>query len=284
MRQSERLHPSRQRTRRTIAVLPLAVLLAGLALTSAASSANASAPTNVSASAPTEAASTPSKAKLRKRAKVLAFEMHLQTFRLVKNHQKFGRDTYFDWNDDGCSLPRQLKSIAHRWDRLFTPACKRHDFGYRNFGKGLMLASNAATKYGIDSQFLTDMKWLCTQSGGSGCGFAAKLFYLGVHKSGQAQTAFYNRFCPDKRLCLFDDTGYADRRVNFTHAYANLKYLGFNDKASAVKNNTGYAFLLFEDAGANGSKRCIPAGDWVSDLGSFGDETSSLVTLSTCPS
>jgi hypothetical protein len=61
----------------------------------------------------------------------------------------------FDWSTDGCSgTPAALRS-------LFDPACQEHDFGYRNFGKGLTLGRNEQTRRWIDDRFRAEMKGIC---------------------------------------------------------------------------------------------------------------------------
>jgi hypothetical protein len=61
----------------------------------------------------------------------------------------------FNWSSDSCSwTPSSLKE-------LFDPACQEHDFGYRNFGKGLTLGRNETTRRWIDDRFRTEMKSIC---------------------------------------------------------------------------------------------------------------------------
>lgn len=61
----------------------------------------------------------------------------------------------FDWSTDGCS------QTPASWKTLFDPACQEHDFGYRNFGKGLTLGRNETTRAWIDGRFRTEMKAIC---------------------------------------------------------------------------------------------------------------------------
>ena len=62
----------------------------------------------------------------------------------------------FDWTTDSCSPPTPAS-----WRRLFDPACQQHDFGYRNFGKGLTLGRDENTRRRIDDRFLAEMKSIC---------------------------------------------------------------------------------------------------------------------------
>lgn len=62
----------------------------------------------------------------------------------------------FDWTTDSCSPPTPAS-----WRNLFDPACQLHDFGYRNFGKGLTLGRNETTRRWIDDRFVVEMKGIC---------------------------------------------------------------------------------------------------------------------------
>lgn len=70
-----------------------------------------------------------------------------------------GHDARFDWNSDGCSAP-VVGSDGRSFD--FAAACRRHDFGYRNF---LTLEGGrhwtAPVRRRVDDQFLRDMKEHC---------------------------------------------------------------------------------------------------------------------------
>lgn len=61
----------------------------------------------------------------------------------------------FDWSSDSCSwTPSPLRN-------LFDPACQQHDFGYRNFGKGLTLGRDESTRKWIDDRFRAELKGIC---------------------------------------------------------------------------------------------------------------------------
>lgn len=62
----------------------------------------------------------------------------------------------FDWTSDGCSPP-----TPGSWKKLFDGPCQLHDFGYRNFGKGLTLGRSEDTRHWIDDRFEAEMKRLC---------------------------------------------------------------------------------------------------------------------------
>ena len=61
----------------------------------------------------------------------------------------------FDWSDDGCT------STPPSWANLFNGPCALHDFGYRNFGRGLSLGRDDATRKRIDDRFLIEMRRVC---------------------------------------------------------------------------------------------------------------------------
>lgn len=64
----------------------------------------------------------------------------------------------FDWSDDGCS---GIPKIRDLYREVFDAPCQQHDFGYRNYGKGLQLGRNSSTRLWIDRRFLREMRRLC---------------------------------------------------------------------------------------------------------------------------
>lgn len=70
----------------------------------------------------------------------------------------------FDWTDDGCSGHEQIGFVSNIYRDLFNQPCRQHDFGYRNFGKGLTLDRTELMRAWIDSRFLAEMKRLCNNS------------------------------------------------------------------------------------------------------------------------
>jgi hypothetical protein len=64
----------------------------------------------------------------------------------------------FDWSDDGCS-----KTPAHLASR-FRSACLQHDFGYRNFGKGLTLGRTENMRSAVDKEFRSEMYRICERT------------------------------------------------------------------------------------------------------------------------
>jgi hypothetical protein len=227
------------------------------------------------------------RAQLVKRAKQLQFSYSLAHFIKVKKTKKSAVDKKFDWHDNGCSSP--FGALTAHWEAVFDRSCKRHDFGYRNFGHGLALGSNDTTKRQIDARLLSDMRHQCSSYSGSlfSCYAAAQGFYEAVAHTGAAQTAFYAGACPANRFCLFDDSGYKDRRIALSKSENDLNDINFGDKTSSVKNRQKVAWVIYDDHDYHDRSLCIPAGVNVSSLSSYGfnDKTSSAKRLSTarCP-
>jgi hypothetical protein len=94
----------------------------------------------------------------------------------------------FDWSTDGCSGP---KFTQHVYKDLFDKPCRLHDFGYRNYGRGLHLGRNETTRAWIDLRFKQEMDRRCNhftgwQSGvGVACRAAAHLIYDFERKTGE---------------------------------------------------------------------------------------------------
>jgi hypothetical protein len=87
----------------------------------------------------------------------------------------------FNWQDDGCS------NVPDRpYGYNFKNACARHDFGYRNYGRGLRLDRSEARRYWIDATFYWDMarecqthRWMYRH-----CMGVATAYYQGVRRLG----------------------------------------------------------------------------------------------------
>ena len=94
----------------------------------------------------------------------------------------------FNWSADGCST-----SPAYPGGFNFKDACNRHDFGYRNYGKGSIKASPFdATREFVDNRFRSDLMNECARYSGSArtdCEGYAQSYFLAVRT--QAGKAFY---------------------------------------------------------------------------------------------
>jgi len=69
------------------------------------------------------------------------------------------REAPFEWSSDGCSSPIPLDGYRI----VFAPACRQHDFGYRNYGArwSQKLSPNQETKRWIDARFAQEMGRIC---------------------------------------------------------------------------------------------------------------------------
>ncbi|KAK3396712.1 prokaryotic phospholipase A2-domain-containing protein [Sordaria brevicollis] len=83
------------------------------------------------------------------------------------------------WTSDGCS-----KSPDNPAGYPFTPACHRHDFGYRNYKDQSRFSD--ANKKKIDDNFKEDLVFQCTNNGhGTACKALAQVYYLAVRAFGR---------------------------------------------------------------------------------------------------
>jgi hypothetical protein len=86
----------------------------------------------------------------------------------------------FDWSTDGCSGPKFTKRI---YKNLFDKPCRLHDFGYRNYGRGLHLGRNETTRAWIDLRFKEEMDRRCNH-------FTGWQSYKGVVCRGEAHLIY----------------------------------------------------------------------------------------------
>ena len=63
----------------------------------------------------------------------------------------------FDWTSDGCSR------TPPAWAVVFDGPCEQHDFGYRNFGNGLLLERTEARRAWIDGRLLAGLREVCAE-------------------------------------------------------------------------------------------------------------------------
>ncbi|KAL1835437.1 hypothetical protein VTJ49DRAFT_6709 [Mycothermus thermophilus] len=83
-----------------------------------------------------------------------------------------------DWSSDGCS-----SSPDNPFGFPFTPACHRHDFGYRNYKAQKRFTD--AGKLKVDNQFKTDLYYQCRSTSVRGvCEALAEVYYAAVRAFG----------------------------------------------------------------------------------------------------
>ena len=95
----------------------------------------------------------------RAQIETFVFRTPLATFISTANSST--RDARLDWSSDGCSAPI-IESTGRTFD--FRNACRRHDFGYRNYSRldnGTKWTS--ALRARVDAVFLKDMHADCAR-------------------------------------------------------------------------------------------------------------------------
>jgi hypothetical protein len=125
------------------------------------------------------------------------FSKSLSQFITIKGQAPYADQ--LDWSDDGCSY-----SPDNPFGFKFLPACKRHDFGYRNYKRQSRFTE--ANRLRIDNNFKADMynqcagNWICNRTadlyykavrefGGSGASTAAAVDRYNVKAKAEALTA-----------------------------------------------------------------------------------------------
>jgi hypothetical protein len=101
------------------------------------------------------------------------FSKSLSEFSSIRSDQPY--PDQLDWSSDACSWSPD-KPLGYN----FTPACHRHDFGYRNYKRQGRF--NETTRAAIDSNFKSDMYTLC--DGAWACNRAADVYYAAVRQFG----------------------------------------------------------------------------------------------------
>lgn len=101
------------------------------------------------------------------------FDTSLSEFSSIKAQEPYADQ--LDWSSDACSW-----SPDEPLGYDFTPACHRHDFGYRNYKAQSRFTED--TRLTIDDNFYSDMKDLC--GGASACDAAAWTYYQAVRQFG----------------------------------------------------------------------------------------------------
>jgi hypothetical protein len=110
-------------------------------------------------------------------------------FIALKRGPRRGIDPVFDWSDDGCSVPRSVRIVlppTALGTAVFADQCRQHDFGWRNFGRGLQLDPTPARKWWVDGIFHARMHercgvwWIRYAGLEPACRLTADAFHLAV--------------------------------------------------------------------------------------------------------
>ena len=103
------------------------------------------------------------------------YSLSLSQFSATRNARPYA--TQLDWSSDACS-----NSPDNPFGYNFTPACHRHDFGYRNYKRQSRFTESNRLR--IDNQFKAD---LYTQCGSSWtCRRTADVYYSAVRQFGNS--------------------------------------------------------------------------------------------------
>jgi len=154
----------------------------------------------------TSASAAPSRATLAAVVKAVEYE---NVGGANYGYYKARYPSQINWTNDGCSVPKYvwvspaLGLVLRHYSGVFEHSCDRHDFGYRNYGKGsspgvhLKLDPTEARRDSIDSRFYSNMKLQCSSryshwyevAAKGACNSAATVYYEAVARGGK--TAFF---------------------------------------------------------------------------------------------
>ncbi|MCA1702491.1 MAG: phospholipase [Actinobacteria bacterium] len=117
--------------------------------------------------------------------------------RFIREANSPWHDNRLNWSTDLCSTLGPV-IVGLLWVNHFLDACRRHDFGYRNFGQKAVdskrLEVTEARRAFVDKVFRADMLKVCAQRSWwqrSDCVATALRFYDGVHFMWLGREAFY---------------------------------------------------------------------------------------------
>ncbi|AZU01101.1 phospholipase A2 [Brevibacterium linens] len=81
---------------------------------------------------------------------------------------------------NGCSTPKALKKAASKWNKLFKPACDKHDRCYSKDSK--------KDRIRCDTDFRANMKGICKKkkSGKASCYTVAVIYFEAVRAGGKS--------------------------------------------------------------------------------------------------
>lgn len=106
------------------------------------------------------------------------------TYLFSQSLSQFGRTraarpyaSQLDWSSDACS-----NSPDNPFGFNFTPACHRHDFGYRNYKRQGRFTES--TRLSIDNKFKSDLYTVCGTNWA--CRRTADVYYAAVRQFGNS--------------------------------------------------------------------------------------------------
>jgi len=101
------------------------------------------------------------------------FSTSLSQFGSIRNQAPYADQ--LDWGSDACS-----NSPDNPFGFEFTPACHRHDFGYRNYKRQSRFTEDNRLR--IDNNFKSDLYKIC--NGNWACNRIADIYYAAVREFG----------------------------------------------------------------------------------------------------
>lgn len=204
-------------------------------------------------------------------------------------------DATLEWSADGCSVPPKHQydfAAVKEYMRIFSFACARHDFGYRNFGNGYYtpyknraLDPSNDRKNIVDHRFLADMNAECRTVSAAArpfCYKMAALFFAGVRTSSGDTAWSAGGECLPNKLCLFANPNLRGKRWMFSVSQPGLGRYHFANEADAVKNTSKVAWVASQRTNYGGSKLCIRPGMTMTSLSpGWSDQIDSVRRLTT---
>ncbi|MFC6153893.1 phospholipase A2 [Nocardioides yefusunii] len=208
-------------------------------------------------------------------------KMSLANFTKVAKAKKTGVDTQLNWDHDGCSVPAGLSAVAPFQSTLYD-ACRRHDFGFANYGSSTLdtdgkvkrkadksprkLDPTEPRRLSVNNVFKNDMTTVCAkQSGakGTSCRKARDVYYNLVNGLKNGATAFYGTTCDNGYFCAYDDNNQKGWHVQFNASATNLKSFAGGDLDNNIKsvwNRTSGSYRVYKDANHRGATECVTKG------------------------
>lgn len=202
----------------------------------------------------------PSKAQKKARA-IQLMSMSMSSFLKVANGKKKGVDAYLAWGYNGCSTPPGVPAQGS-----FSNPCRRHDFGFANFGKSRLLDPTEHRRLWVNNRFRADMLAVCKAkkgAAGTACRQIEPKYYHFVNDLNNGAKAFYDGSCDAGYFCAYDDADQKGWRVQFasnSHRLADFAGGDLNDNIKSVWNRSSSSFRVFRDPDYRGRTACIGAG------------------------
>lgn len=120
------------------------------------------------------------------------FENSLEQFLQVRKQNPYP----YSFDSDLCSSPEWARLLTSYQQEVFADSCKRHDFGFQNFGRRLRIDQQEYIRDRINRKFLDDMIDSCADEPPAlrlNCQTVADAFYVAVSLSPQGYESFHEQ-------------------------------------------------------------------------------------------